>query len=297
MSCFRRRSLVWTVCLGTVLTTACRRPTPVLAVGTKDGIDQRILGEILAQHLAKALPDVQVTRKFGLGNSTLVHSTLLTGEIAVYPEYSGTALFNILKLNPDHGDDPLLDQIREGYRNRFRCEWFGPVGFRNPRVFVIARKVAEKHQLENLTQASAREEGWAIGGGREFRDRPDGMVLLTRGYEMELSAPAQILEDDALFLALANGQLTMAATRATDPRLANPDLVPLADDRKIFPIYDTGFVVRLDQLESQPALAGALKQLYGRITLERMRDMVRRAEKERADPAALAAEFLKSVGL
>lgn len=236
-------------------------------------------------------------KRFGLGNSALAHSALLSGDISIYPEYSGTALFNLLKMSPDRGDDPLLEQLREAYRTQFRCEWFGPLGFGDARVFVIPRRIAEKRKLHNLTEASANQEGWALGSSREFRDRPDGMVLLTRRYEFQLSAPAQVLENDALFLALSKDQITMGVTRATDPRLDNPNLLSLADDQKVFPMYEAGFVVKLETLEAHPALAGALKRLYGKITLERMRAMVRRAEKEQADPAALAAGFLKEVGL
>ncbi|QOY90281.1 hypothetical protein IRI77_10090 [Paludibaculum fermentans] len=286
--------VVWAGC---VLVASCSRPRPTLTVGSKDGVQQLILGEILAQHLSKRLPGVQVARKFGLGNVALVHSSLLTGEINIYPEYSGTALFNVLNMQPDRGDDALLDQLREGYRTTYHCEWFGPLGFRYNRVFLIPRRIAEKRKIENLTQASANQEGWAIGSSREFRDRPDGMVLLARKYDLQLSAPVQILTEEQLHIAMSKDQITLGVTRTTDPRLGNGDLVEIPDDQRVFPLYETGYVVKLETLEAHPGLADAIKALYGKITLDQMRGMVRRVELEHADAGAVAAGFLKEAGL
>ncbi|WP_321469992.1 glycine betaine ABC transporter substrate-binding protein [uncultured Paludibaculum sp.] len=294
---FRRRPLVWTLCLGSLLVSACSRPAPQLIVGSKEGPENQILGEILAQHLSKQLPSLQIVRRFGLGNSAFVNASLLNGDISLYPEYSGTALFQVLKIQPDRGDDPLLDQLREGYRTNFRCEWFGPLGFRDKRVFLVPRGVAEKRQVRTLSEAGANHQGWAIGSAREFRDRPDGLVLLTRKYEFQLSAPARILDSEALFTALGKEEITLGATRASDPRLGKDDVVQLEDDQQVFPLYEAGIVVKIEALETHPQLANVLKQLYGKITIESMRSMMRRVEFENAAAADLATEFLRTAGL
>jgi glycine betaine/choline ABC-type transport system substrate-binding protein len=285
---------LWAACL---FSSACVRSHPRLTVGSKDSTEQVLLGEILAQHLSKKLPGNQIERRFGLGNASLAHSSLLTGEVSVYPEYSGTALFNVLSMDPDRGDDPLLDQLREGYRTKFRCEWLGPLGYSSSRVFLIPRRIAEKRKIQNLTQASGNHEGWAIGGSREFRDRPDGMVLLTRKYEFQLSAPVQIVTEDQLFSSLSKDQLTFGVTRNTDPHLGSGDLVQLPDDQLVYPAYQAGYVVKLETLEANPGLANAIKDLYGKITLERMRRMVRRVDFDKVPAETAASEFLKEVGL
>lgn len=293
----RFRVTVWAVWAACLFSAACGRAHPKLTVGSKDGTEQAILGEILAQHLSKRLPDNKIERRFGLGNVTLVHSSLLTGDISVYPEYSGTALFNVLKMEPDRGDDPLLDQLREGYRTTFRCEWFGPLGYSSSRVFLVPRRIAEKRKIQNLTQASDNQEGWAIGGSREFRDRPDGMVLLTRKYGLQLSAPVQIVTEEQLFSDLSKDLLSLGVTRNTDPRIGSGDLVQLPDDQMVYPAYEAGYVVKLETLEANPGLANAIKDLYGKITLERMRRMVRRVDFDKVPAETAASEFLKEVGL
>ncbi|MGC4054781.1 MAG: glycine betaine ABC transporter substrate-binding protein [Paludibaculum sp.] len=294
---FPFRVSVSAVCAACLLATACGRSHPKLIVGSKDGTEQLLLGEILAQHLSAKLPDDQIERRFGLGNAVAAHSSLLTGEVSIYPEYSGTALFNVLKIEPDRGDDPLLDQVREGYRNTFRCEWFGPLGYSSARVFLIPRRIAEKRNIRNLSEAGKNQEGWAIGGNREFRDRPDGMVLLTRKYEFQLSAPAQILSEDQLYTSLSKDLISFGVTRNTDPHLGSGDLVQLADDQSVYPAYEAGYVVKLETLEANPGLANAVKGLYGKITLERMRAMVRRVDSDKLPADKVAGDFLKEVGL
>ena len=69
-----------------------------IAVGSKDFTEQIILGELLAQAI-EAKTGLQVERRFDLGGN-LAHQALLTGEIDVYVEYTGTALLAILKNPP-----------------------------------------------------------------------------------------------------------------------------------------------------------------------------------------------------
>ena len=68
-------------------------------VGSKNFTEQVMLGEIVAQHLEHRL-GVKVDRKLNLGGTLLAHQALIKGSIDVYPEYTGTALTDILKLPP-----------------------------------------------------------------------------------------------------------------------------------------------------------------------------------------------------
>ena len=55
-----------------------------------------MLGEIIAQHLEHRLHR-SVERSLNLGGTLLAHQALLSSQIDLYPEYTGTALAAILK--------------------------------------------------------------------------------------------------------------------------------------------------------------------------------------------------------
>src|ERR1700719_4326930 len=78
------------------LSSACRKPTqPHLTIGSKFFTEQVILAELLAQHIESRTP-IPVDRKTNLGGTLLVHKALLSGDLDLYVEYTGTALTAVL---------------------------------------------------------------------------------------------------------------------------------------------------------------------------------------------------------
>ena len=67
-----------------------------VTVGSKNFTEELILGELYAQALEHA--GVAVTRKLNLGTTDIAMAALKRGEIDLYPEYTGTALLNVLHL-------------------------------------------------------------------------------------------------------------------------------------------------------------------------------------------------------
>src|SRR5262245_11618556 len=69
-----------------------------VVVGSKDFTEQVILGELLAQ-VIETKAGIQVERKFEL-STDILHQAMVSGQIDIYPEYTGTAFTAILKHQP-----------------------------------------------------------------------------------------------------------------------------------------------------------------------------------------------------
>src|SRR6266568_685639 len=84
---------------GTVAFAACTAAiaAATLNVGSKRFTESYILGEIIKQ-TAQAAGEATVTHSQGLGNTAIVLNALTTGNIDLYPEYTGTIAKEILKL-------------------------------------------------------------------------------------------------------------------------------------------------------------------------------------------------------
>jgi len=87
-------------------------------IGTKNFTEQLILGELMAQ-LIEAHTDLRVERRFNLGGTMICHGALKSGEIDVYPEYTGTALTAILKQSVIADPDQAYETVAHEYRQRF----------------------------------------------------------------------------------------------------------------------------------------------------------------------------------
>src|SRR5262249_5312138 len=75
-----------------------------VVIGSKSFTESVILGDI-AQHLVQAKDSTK--HKRGLGGTRLVYEALLSGEIDVYPEYTGTIQKEILADDALKTDDDL----------------------------------------------------------------------------------------------------------------------------------------------------------------------------------------------
>lgn len=284
--------LCWCV-LGTA---GCADKRPTITVGARNLTEQAILGEILAQHLTKRLPQAHVERQFGVGSTLLADAALRAGDIDFYVEYSGAAL-TMLGIAPQEDRDSVREQVLQGYRQTRQSEWFGPLGFDNRPVLVITEASAAKLGVRTLSQAAGRTEGWLLGLLPEFRDRPDGIPLLVRRYRIGFDGPMRNLEPGRLYAELASGAVSMIMGYATDAALDPAKFMALEDDQHAFPPYEAGIVARTEAMQQIPGLAGALKELTGKISTGQMRAMNRRVEAEGAAADRVASDFLKGAGL
>ena len=91
---------------------------PHLTIGSKFFTEQVILAELLAQHI-EARSGVHVERKSNLGGTLLCQKALLSGELDLYVEYTGTALTAVLNESPSPDPHEVYNRVQQGYAQRF----------------------------------------------------------------------------------------------------------------------------------------------------------------------------------
>jgi len=143
-----------------------------------------------------------------------------------------------------------------------------------------------------LAQGKAR---WKVAMTPDFEQSADFQAL--NRYHLPLAAPLRSLEAAELFDALAQGGVNMVVTTASDGHLTTPQWKVLQDDKKAFPAQQVCLLVRQDRLAGEPGLRPALEELYGKMTLDAMRKLNHQIEIDHTDVAAVARQFLASVGL
>ena len=266
-----------------------------IVVGSKRFTESYVLGEIARIALQKAGFTVQ--HKEGMGGTIILWQALRGGEIALYPEYTGTITEEILKtkqpLNPD-GIRGLLRQEGVGMT--------GELGFNNTYALVMRRDRAAKLGIHDISDLRDHPD-LNIGLTHEFLDRQDGWAPLSTRYGLQMQNVRGI--DHALgYAALANGSIELKDAYSTDARIAENDLVVLDDDLHFFPQYQAVFLYRLD-MDSRAV--AALEKLVGTLDETRMRRLNSEAErtKDYASAAALyfgqkpvsrSADFLGKIG-
>ncbi len=270
---------------------SCGRSQKPIVVGSKDETEQMILGEIVAQHLEHRLGRA-IERRSGLGGTPVLYQALISGEVGVYPEYTGLIESEILKEPASADPQILLTRVRS-QMDMAQLELLDPLGFDNPPAIVVSAKGTEK--LATLSDAARQEKPWKPGFTSDFQSRLDGLSALAP-YRLPFDPPL-VTQARRLFPALEKGDVNMIAARATDAHLMTPDWKILADDRKVFPAYQACLLVRKDLLAADPRLRPALAELSGKFQADTMRKLNAEVDREHRPPAAVAADFLAQAGL
>ena len=271
---------------------SCSRAKPIV-VGSKDSVEQRLLAEIVSQHLEHRL-SVPIERRFGLGDTRTVHQSLLNGEISMYPEYSGLVVSELLKETPNPDAAITFERARLEMKRVELVEYFAPLGFNANTVLAV--RAAGNESISSATDASSSPTRWKIGVSYEFQNRNAGLPNLNT-YRFEMGAPLKSMDYDDLFAALEGDMVSMVTATASDPHLLSPQWKPLTDDQHAFSPAEAALLVRDDALAAEPSLRGALNQLSGKINLETMRKLNGQVAIEERKIPDVAAEFLKSAGL
>ena len=262
-----------------------------IVVGSKNFTEQIVLGEIVAQQIENRL-HVPVDRKLDLGGMLLAHQALLSKQIDLYPEYTGTAFANILKGSGVTDPAIVLERVRAEYA-RMHLEWLDPLGFESSFAMTVRGDDARARHLETLSDAAADPAGFSLGCGYEFLTHPDGFAALNAKYHIKWTAAEKTMDLGLLYRALTERQVSMAAANTTDGALSKLDVRVLKDDRQAFPPYQACIVVRADTLSQNPGLRAALAELSGKINNDQMRAMNYAVDGEHRPVRNVAREFLE----
>ncbi|HWH78953.1 MAG TPA: glycine betaine ABC transporter substrate-binding protein, partial [Candidatus Binatus sp.] len=265
-----------------------------IAVGSKDFTEQVILGEILAQTIETKL-GARVVRRFDLGGN-LAHEALVSGEIDLYAEYSGTGLLAILKEKPLADPQEVYRRVKDEYAKRFKLEWTEPLGFNNTFAILVRGEDGKKLQLKTVSDAAKVSEQWRAGFGQDFMSRADGYPGFAKTYGFHFEETRE-MDLSLTYRALAEHQVDLIAGNSTDGLIARYGLLQLEDDRHYFPPYDAVPVVRQATLEKYPALRDALKQLGGILTVDEMRKLNYAVDGEKRQAKDVVREFLAGKGV
>ena len=276
-------ALVVTVLLA--WTAAAHAETPVIRVGSKSFTESYVLAEIVAQLVDEA-GEARAERRLGLGGTGIVYGALASGDIDVYPEYTGTISQAILK----EPSVTALPALRERLKERGLIV-SAPLGFDNTYALAVLRRTAESLRLATISDL-ARHPTLTAAFDPGFLEREDGWPGLRRHYGLRF-ADVRSLEHALTYPALTSGRIDVIDVFSTDGQLARAEIALLADDRRFFPDYTAVLLARRSLVDRFPRTWAALeRRLAGRLDNATMSRLNALADIDRRSFAEAAATFL-----
>jgi osmoprotectant transport system substrate-binding protein len=264
-----------------------------IVVGSKNFTEQAVLGEIIAQQIARRT-GLFVERRFYLAGTYICQQAILGGRIDVYPEYTGTALTAILRQSATGDAAAVYARVKQAYQQRFGLIVAPPFGFNNTFALVVRSDDAQRDGLKTISDAARVAPQWRPGFGYEFMERPDGYHGLVKAYDLKFGAEPRVMDLGLLYRALTSHEVDLVAGNSTDGLISALHLTILDDDRHYFPPYEAVPVIRQETVRRHPEVLRALEELAGKISDADMQRMNYAVDGKHEDVGDVAREFLKT---
>jgi glycine betaine/choline ABC-type transport system substrate-binding protein len=273
-----------------LLASCASKPGTAVRIGSKNFSEQILLGEIVAQALEAR--GARVDRKLNLGGTFVCHKALVSGDLDLYPEYTGTAFTAILAKKPVSDPAAVRKEVEEEYRKKWDAVWSPALGFENTFALVVRGEDGQRWRLRRISDLKAHEAEIRPGFGYEFLEREDGFPGLAKTYGLNFAKRPAQMDLGLLYPALKSNQVDLIAGNSTDGLIAAMGAVVLEDDKHYFPPYDAAFVVRGAVWKNNAAVREVLERLGGKLSADTMRRMNAQLDKDKRRPEDVAKEFL-----
>jgi osmoprotectant transport system permease protein len=262
-----------------------------IVIGSKNFTEQLILGNMLAD-LIENKTDIPVERKLNLGGSQVAFSALDKGDIDLYVEYTGTGLVNILKQQPQNDPDRVYNLVKKEFNQKYGIDLLKPLGFNNTYALAVRKDTANQYGLKTISDLAKVSNNLVIGPTIEFPNRDDGLIGLTKTYQMNFK-DVKAVDGGLRYTALNNHKSDVIDAFSTDGLLEAFHLRVLKDDKNFFPPYSAVPMLKKETLKEHPELKKVINELAGKITDEEMRQLNYKVDSLKLSPAKVAKEFLE----
>ncbi len=260
---------------------------------------------MLCQITALALESAgaEVERTCGLSGTNSVRSALLSGEVDMYWEYTGTGwITHLQRTEPSTDPEQLFQAVGEADQQENGVVWLPPAPANNTYAVAVAEETAEELVVDTISEyaelARTQPDKASFCGAAEFFGRADGWPGLEEAYGFDLpDANTAELAAGAVYDAIDKGDpCTFGEVFATDGRIAALGLTVLEDDKNFFTAYNPALTVREEVMDEHPQIADVIAPVSEELDDETLRTLNARVDVEGQTPEQVAADWLREQG-
>lgn len=280
---------------GTKLYQAVRpAPTKVVIAG-KMGSEPDILIHMYKDLIKEADPHAEVTLKPNFGGTTFLFKALQSGQIDIYPEFTGTVNQQIIKSKVKTGSNPqkTYQLAKDQLAKRYQMRYLKPMKYQNGYALAVSSQFAKEHQITTMSQLANYNDEITAGFDPDFYQLHDGYPGLKKPYGYHFK-DIKTMAPSIRYKAIANNRVNVVDGYTTDPQIPQYGLVMLKDDKHFFPPYQGAPLMKESFAKKNPRIVRGLNKLAGKITTEDMQEMNYEVTVKKKSAAKVAHHYLVS---
>lgn len=280
-------------------------PKGPITVGSKIDTEGALLATMIMQVLRDAGYEIEDRSHFG--PTQMVRRALLSGEIDIYPEYTGNGAFFFDQTGSRvwHDREAGYERVRKLDEEKNGVIWLKPASANNTWGIAIPKSLAQKDDLQSLEDFAR----YVNSGGKvklacseEFVNSEMALPAMEKTYGFDLK------QDQLLTLMGGNtAQTEKAAARGTDGvnaamaygtdgAIGALDLVLLSDPKGSQPVYAPAPVVRAEVLNRHPEIRELLAPVFKSLDRETLQKLNGQIVLEGRNSAEVSRRYLQNRG-
>ncbi len=293
---FRNTIIVVLIIIAAISMTACggnKNNKNTIRVGSKDFTESLVVAEVYALALEDA--GYQVERNMNIAGS-IIHASITNDEIDLYPEYTGTGLLAILKMDLITDPEEVYRTVKDEYSKQFNITWLDQTQANDSNGLVIRTDLAQEYGIYTVSDLQKHADKIRLASQGEFEYREDGIPGLEKVYGKFDFKSITLYDNGLKYKILENDEADVAPAYTTEGQLTNTDLFTLLqDDKHFWPPYYLAPIIRNEVLEENPDIADILNKVSAILDTETVTMLNAKVDVDQLEYEEVAEDFYLSI--
>ncbi|MDO5508162.1 MAG: ABC transporter substrate-binding protein [Corynebacterium casei] len=262
-----------------------------IVIGSQDYYSNEIIAEIYAQALENAGYDVD--RQFRIGQREAYLPEIESGEIDLFPEYSGPVLQYWEPDTEARLPEDVFAALEEAAPEGLNVLEQSPATDQDS--YVVTQELADEWSLSTVADLEKVTEPLTLGANSEAENRPNGPTGLAETYGVEVGfAPIEDSGGPLTVKALRDGDVQLAIIYTADPSIESNNLVSLEDTKGLF-LSSNVVPLASDKVDEQAT--EIINEISAAMSPEDLVSLNNRSVTEQLPAADIAQAWLEEKGL
>jgi osmoprotectant transport system substrate-binding protein len=263
-----------------------------IVIGSGNFTESELIAEIYAAALkAKG---VQVSTHLDIGSREVYLKAMDDGSINLLPEYTGGLLAYYDKSSTATSPDDVYTALSKAVPGSLQVLDKSPA--QDQDSVTVTKETADKYHLTSIADLAPVAGQMTLGGSSEWQTRADGPPGLKSVYGVVFKDYKVLDPGGPLSVKGLNTGLVQATDIfTTDPAIEKNGFVVLQDPKSLFLAQNV--VPLIATKVATPTVSDALNAVSAKLTTEGLTKMLETISETKADPAAVAQQWVTDNGL
>jgi len=258
-----------------------------VVIGSQAYYSNEIIAEIYAQALENA--GHTVDRQFNIGQRDAYMPDVESGEIDLFPEYTGNLLQYFDDSSEATSPDDVYAALQEALPDGLTALDYAEASDQD--TYTVTKEFAEANGLTTIADLADVDGTVTLGGAPELEQRPYGPAGAKSVYGLDLAFSAT---GDTTFDALLADEIQVADIYSADPRFQTEDIVALEDPESLILASN---VVPIASSDVADEIADVINGISAELSVDDLVAMGVQSTVDQMSPEDIATEWLTEKGL